>query len=240
MARQYQRYSIETFLYCFEQGLKKGCRSVEDIVEYQIKCGDMPKVVGAKRLDDILFQEARGMGSVKDDATISRTWNKKVHPGHERFEAPDDNYMNSPCFSACRLMARWFWRMLDRGGELSNRPAFDLGGSDRMSMAWFLEWIQERRTRAMRDFLRDVFADLVFSQHMRVAISRFDGEAQRLRFMLGDGGIEPTARVNDIAEREIPWMADRLDTFAGLLCDADVLAQDNQDRLMAGKMAKKI
>ncbi len=51
----------------------------------------------------------------------------------------------------------------------------DLGGSDRMSMAWFMNWLNARRDLPMRSFLRDVFSDLVFSQHMRVALSRFDG-----------------------------------------------------------------
>ena len=67
----------------------------------------------------------------------------------------------------------------------------DLGGSDRMSMAWFMNWLNARRDLPMRSFLRDVFSDLVFSQHMRVALPRFDGSSQRLRFLLGDQGIEP-------------------------------------------------
>ena len=238
MARQYQRYAMETFLYCFELGLKDGCRTIEDHVANQIG-GSKPKSGWPPTFNDILLQEAKGMAR-KDDTLTSQIWNKRVHPGHDRFEECDEGYDDLPCFCACRLLARWFWRMLIHYEDRSNKPLFELGGSDRMGMAWFLAWIQERRNMPLRDFLHDVFADLVFSQHMRVALSRFDGNAQRLRFMLGDSGIEPTAGISDLGERGIPWMPDRLDTFTYLLCDAEVLVRDDQGSLTPGKMAKKV
>jgi len=95
-------------------------------------------------------------------------------------------------------------------------------------MAWFMNWLNARRDLPMRSFLRDVFSDLVFSQHMRVALSRFDGSSQRLRFLLGDQGIEPTSSARkDLGELYLPWMRDRLDTLISLLCDCDVLEMDD-------------
>lgn len=58
--------------------------------------------------------------------------------------------------------------------------------------------------------------------------------------MLGDSGIEPTAGLNDLGNRSIPWMPDRLDTFIGLLCDADVLKSDDNDRLSLGSASNEI
>jgi hypothetical protein len=90
------------------------------------------------------------------------------------------------------------------------------------------EWLNARRDLPMRSFLRDVLSDLVFSQHMRVAPSRFDGSSQRLRFLLGDQGIEPTSSARkDLGELYLPWMRDRLDTLISLLCDCDVLEMDD-------------
>ena len=66
---------------------------------------------------------------------------------------------------------------------------------------------------------------VIFAQHMRIALARFDGTAQRLRFLIGDGGIEATISArSDLGERGLPWMPDRLDPLAGLLCDCGVLA----------------
>jgi hypothetical protein len=67
---------------------------------------------------------------------------------------------------------------------------------------------------------------------IRIALARFDGTAQRLRFLMGDGGIEPTVSAREtLAQLGIPWMPDRLETLTSLLCDCDVLiAQDGTFR----------
>ena len=99
-----------------------------------------------------------------------------------------------------------------------------MGGADHVGMAWLLRWMRDRRDQPIHGFLKDVFSDLVFAQHMRVALSRFDGSAQRLRFLLGDSGIEPSVSAkNDFAKLNLPWMSDRLDALTSLLCDCDIL-----------------
>lgn len=126
------------------------------------------------------------------------------------------------------MLAGWYWRMLSRKNDAKTKELMNLGGSDRMSIAWFLSWLNERRDLPMRDFLTDIFSDLVFAQHMRIALARFDGSAQRLRFLLGDSGIEPTISARaDLGDVSLPWMPDRLDTLIGLLCDCDVLEWDD-------------
>ncbi len=74
--------------------------------------------------------------------------------------------------------------MLSRQGDMNTQELMKLGGSDRISIAWFLQWLDDRRERPMKEFLKDVYSDLVFAQHMRIALSRYDGSAQRLRFLL--------------------------------------------------------
>jgi len=123
------------------------------------------------------------------------------------------------------MIAGWYWRMMVRQEVAKTKSLMSLGGADRMSMAWFLQWLTERKKLKLRGFLKEIFSNLIFAQHMRIALARFDGTAQRLRFLIGDGGIEPTISARgDLGERALPWMPDRMDTLAGLLCDCDVLA----------------
>ena len=81
----------------------------------------------------------------------------------------------------------------------------------------------------LREFLKDLFANLIFTQHLRVALSRLDSNApkQRLRFMLGDFGIAPTSGMEKyLGEGDAPWMADRLDAWLLLLKDVGIVDRD--------------
>src|SRR5262249_54012434 len=112
-----------------------------------------------------------------------------------------------------------------------------LGGRDRMSMAWFAGWIEGRLERPMDDFVRELFTDAVFAQHLRVALPRFDGQLQRLHFLLGDRGLEPTAQARDKLARASTRMADGLCAFVGLPCALDVLQEGEDQPLRAGNNA---
>lgn len=75
---------------------------------------------------------------------------------------------------------------------------------------------------------------------MRVALSRFDGNAQRLRFLIGDNGIEPTLKAREeMGELYLPWMSDRLDTLTSLLCDCKVLTAKD-DTFQIGPSAREL
>lgn len=138
------------------------------------------------------------------------------------------------------MIAGWYWRMLVRQQEGRTKTLMTLGGADRMSISWFLQWIAERRKLPIRAMLQEMFSSLIFAQHMRIALARFDGTAQRLRFLIGDGGIEPTVSArSDLGERDLPWMPDRLDTLAGLLCDCDVL-MENEGVVRPGSAANSL
>jgi hypothetical protein len=91
-------------------------------------------------------------------------------------------------------------------------------------------------------FLHELYADLIFTQHFRVDLSRLDPGApkQRLRFMLGDFGIVPTTGMKEIlGQNGTPWMADRLDAWLLLVCDVDILETDNTgSEYSAGRNAR--
>jgi hypothetical protein len=106
-----------------------------------------------------------------------------------------------------------------------------------MSMAWFAGWIEGRLDRTMDDLVRELFQDAVFAQHLKVALARFDGRLQRLHFLLGDRGLEPTDEAREKLGRAPARMADRLAAFVGLLCDLDVLQEAEDQPLRAGDNA---
>jgi len=227
MARQYQRYAIELFLWCFEDALKNGCHTLDEVLahwERRSATAELKLTGTFQQLADDLAGSLLG----KDAPATSAAWNKTVHAADDRFEYADTPEGDQAVFHGLRMFAAWYWRMLVRQTNPTTKPFFTLGGADRMGMAWFLGWLGARKDRPLRDLLKDIFSTLVFAQHMRIALARFDGTAQRLRFLIGDSGIEPTVSAREtLAELGIPWMPDRLDTLTALLCDCDILA--NQD-----------
>ena len=71
---------------------------------------------------------------------------------------------------------------------------------------------------------------------MRIALSRFDGHVQRLRFILGDQGLEPTkSALASLAKKDPPWMADRLNAFIGLLSDLSVVNINEEGKVSVGE-----
>ena len=240
MARQYQRYAIELFLWCFEDAIGHGSRSIENVIDHWTKrthaAGQNLKGTFAT-----IAAEHAGPLSKGDEEMISRAWNQNVHSEHQLFEYVHEPQDDNAVIHGLRMLAGWYWRMLVRQYDEKAKPLMMLGGADRMSMTWFLQWLCDRKNRPLSDLLRDIFSDLIFSQHMRVALARFDGSAQRLRFLVGDGGIEPTESArSDIGNLRLPWMPDRLDTVAGLLCDCDVLVENDDQTFSLGPSAATV
>lgn len=223
MARQYQRYAIELLLWCFEDAVKNGNRSVEAVIEYW-EFRSRSAALKYDRSFESFAREFAGPLLKKDVMETSCAWNKKIHGGYKRFEFVDEPCDDYAIIYALRMIAGWYFRMLVRQDDAKTKSLMTLGGADRMSMAWFLQWLSERKQLKLRDLLKEIFSSLIFAQHMRIALARFDGTAQRLRFLMGDGGIEPTVSARaDLGERSLPMMPDRMDTLAGLLCDCDIL-----------------
>jgi hypothetical protein len=239
MARQHQRYAIELFLWCFEYAIRRGNRSIEDVIEFWSQRSESAglKLEGtfqdlARKVSGALFQA--------DEAATSRAWNTKVDADDGRFEHVAEPLGDEAVVHGLNMFAGWYWRILVRLQDEKLKPLMALGGADRMSMSWFFRWLTDRRRLPIRELLKDIFSGLVFSQHMRIALARFDGTAQRLRFLIGDSGIEPTVSAReDLGGRGLPWMQDRLDTLVALLCDCDVLAK-NGESVFLGSAASTV
>lgn len=228
MARQYQRYAIELFLWCFEDALKNGCHSLEEAIDHWAR---RSKAAGFTLTGTFLHLAEQCAGSLlkKDELATSAAWNKTVHGGDNRFEYVESPQDDQAVIRGLRMVASWRWRMLARQQDARTRHLMALGGADRMSVTWFLEWLRARQALSIRDLLKEIFSGLIFAQHIRIALARFDGTAQRLRFLMGDSGIEPTVSAREtLGELGIPWMPDRLETLIALLCDCDVLVAQNE------------
>jgi hypothetical protein len=239
IARQYQRYPFELFLWIFEEGLREGARSIDDLLSYWRKRSSQFRRISRTTVAQFL-KELAGSCYRADELATSQQWNKEIDPDHARFEYVEDAQTDDAPYYALKMLGGWYWRAMRRLDDPKQAELMQLGGADRISMVWFIKWLQSRSSRELISVVRDILSDLIFAQHVRVALARFDGRSQRLRFALSDAGIEPTVSARkDLAQLDVTWMSDRLDSLIGLLCDCDVLAEDN-GKLREGAAAADI
>jgi len=239
LARQIQRYAIELFLWCFEDALNAGQRSVAEVIAYWSDRSARAGTALTGSFQSILKTRAGSLFKT-DELATSQTWNDAVDGDDDRFEYIEDPKGDGAVTSGLEMLAGWYWRMIGRQQDEKIKEQINLGESERMSMGWFLNWLRDRQDRPVRELLTDIFSALIFAQHMRIALARFDGTAQRLRFLLGDSGIEPTVSARtDMGRLALPWMPDRLDTLIALLSDCDVL-QIKEEMLSCGSKAVEI
>jgi hypothetical protein len=239
MARQYQRFPLEVLLSCFEQALAAGNRSIDEIIRYWHGRSIAFNSICERKLSKFLHDVARSIDA-SNDIEKSRLWNVNVSADDQRFEHIAEPLDDDAIEHALQMIAGWYWRALVRDHDPKQSELMQLGGPDRIAMRWFIEWLRTRLQRTILETVRELFSDLVFAQHMRVALARFDGTSQRLRFALSDNGIEPTLSARkDLGKLRLPWMPDRLDSLVGLLCDCDVLKSDG-DLLSLGAAADDV
>ncbi|MFN9286782.1 MAG: hypothetical protein ACK6EB_01850, partial [Planctomyces sp.] len=129
--------------------------------------------------------------------------------------------------------ARWWIRAQRWLGESENGEFLLMGERSRMSSHWFAEWLKDRLSFPLSQVAEDIFSETIFAQHIKVALSRFDGQVQRLRFTWGDTGIVPTSAAKNLGQSPVR-MADRLSSFLGLLSDLDVIEWPKDLPMMAG------
>jgi hypothetical protein len=95
------------------------------------------------------------------------------------------------------------------------------GGIDRVSLSHFTAGFRRFADRPVSEWLTDLMERCVISQHMRVATYRFDGRAQRLRFALGENGLEFYDEKPTVPQ----WTQDHLATLLSLLSDCGLISQ---------------
>jgi hypothetical protein len=235
-ARQIQRTIVELFLRCFELAVGDGCQMVGQVIDYwrdrspaEVEEMLMGKVV------DLLQAEARAVYRGTDFLQASRAWNAKVHGVHEQYDDLPWSDDDAELLRAMQMLARWWLRMRAWIQDEVWPASTEASQRERLPMGSFHRWVEQRLQTPLTDLLSDLFSDLVFAQHVRVALMRFDGEVQRLRFTLGDEGIVPTPEVGDKLGEHPVRMADRLFSFIGILCDAGILKWQDDGRLTTGE-----
>jgi hypothetical protein len=95
------------------------------------------------------------------------------------------------------------------------------GGSERISLAYWRDFLRRCAVLSFEDFLRFIFEQHVISQHLSVAARRFDGGSQRLRITIEEEGLTPLT-ASPLPLRVTP---DRLATALSLMSDCGLIKQ---------------
>jgi hypothetical protein len=241
LGRQHQRFILELYLRCFELALLAGCKSIEEIVNYWVKLwSEYSKYSFPETFIQLLLLESEWLPGDLNFIETSKFWNERVHGEHSHFDWIDYNEDNEEFIRACKMLARWYLRTIS-WPLCYEKEILNKGGPNRISIHWFLKWINSRKELPLKDFFQNLFSELIFSQHIRFALHRFDGKAQRLRFALGDNGIVPTSSAaKKLGKKQPVIMADRLESFAHLLTDLDIIEQNDDKTFQLGNYSKSI
>ena len=93
------------------------------------------------------------------------------------------------------------------------------GGSERISLAYWRDFVRRCATLPFEEFLQLVFELHIISQHLSVAARRFDGGTQRLRITIEEEGLTSLI-ATPLPLRVTP---DRLATALSLMSDCDLI-----------------
>jgi hypothetical protein len=233
-ARQIQRTILELFLRCFELAVGDGCRDVDHVIAFWRRRFPESAKAFDGTMEDLIRAEAKPVSRRSDLAELSRAWNDTVHGAHECYDDMPFESDESELHRTLRMLARWWLRLVLWRREVSIAARLENGQRERITPGWFHRWIEGQLGSRVKDLLQAIFSDLIFAQHIKFALVRFDGRVQRLRFTLGDDGIVPTPEVRDKLGATPVRMADRLYAFIGLLSDLDVVRSDDESRATAG------
>lgn len=237
-ARQVQRTFAELFLRCFEIGLGDGAQSIREVVDsWRDRSPDEFTLERRETLGQLIRQQAAPISQASDFDELSADWHAEVHGEHPQYDDIPEDELDGELWRAMRMLARWWVRMQQWLHSAEHPEFLALGGYERMSMRWFAEWIDSRQTQTLPAVIEALFSEVVFSQHVKVALARFDGQVQRLRFTLGDSGIIPTTAGRDKLGLPPVRMADRLSAFLGLLDDVDVIRWTDGEPFEPGPFA---
>lgn len=230
-ARQLQRFALELFLQLFEQALADDASSLDDITDHALAGWNAVPATFHRAVST----EGRAVATGGSDIdACSDAWNRHVHPGHECF---DWNADGDGLDRAVRTLARWALRIRAWREWQPDHPEIAWGSADRVGALWLLRWLDARSRLPLRDLIRDLFGELIFAQHLRIALGRFEWQKQKLRFLLSDRGIVLTGAARKRPAPNPVVMSDRLEAFSSLLRDLDVLGKDEEGRLLPGALA---
>lgn len=240
-ARQIQRYILETFLCCFERSvLALGGGDLESNVHwllYELEDASATELLPTFR--GIVENEIKQVFgyTIESYQDASKKWCDVVHANHSQYDFIAFADTNDDFKNGLHSMARWWIRSTVTILDVSQEDINSMGGTSRISAKTLYGWIKNRLDLPLETFCKELLSGLIFAQHLRIALSRLDDQAQKLRFTLGDEGIVPTPNVSNFGTSVPPRMADRLDAFLGLLEDLDIVRKNENNTYAAGENA---
>jgi hypothetical protein len=222
-ARQIQRYILESLLCCLERVVDKGIRSVAEIVDALFST--WPGTVPATLLS--IMEEELGQSGLTTDKQ-AEAWCSTVGPDSAQYDFisfvdDQDAFPNT-----LKSLTRWWLRVEGRPDLKSAVKSVAGDETGRIPMLLFHQWIEERLHDDLKVVVPQVLAEYVFSQHLRIALSRLDSNGIRQRLALGDRGIEKIRKVENFARTVPPDMADRLDALISLMDDLGIVKLDDK------------
>lgn len=225
--RQIQRTFLELFLQAFEIALYNHSQTIDEIVDYSINEWEQNEEPVPENINDLIHSEILWHAKSRNLTNVSEAWNKNVSGQHPYYDNITSDSIESPVVRATKMMVRWFLRTRTWPNSYKMyKQVFIMGGPERISISYCLDWINERLSIPFVEFLNNLFTDFVFVQHMRIALSRFEEETQKLRFIISDHGIVSTLSVGKKIGKSFKVMDDRLECFLGLLTDLNVIDEN--------------
>ena len=239
-SRQHQRYILERFLIHFEEAINEGCSSIEEITTHSLASFENnPKSIHA-----LIEHESALAGSPTNLEDPSEWWSLNIGKDHDFSENTlKEKAEPNDLESTFIMLARWILRIRVVMKDRKDLAELSWGSESRISMRWFYKWATDNQDLPLTDFLKDLYSNLVFTQHLRVGLSRLNPNEpmQRLRFVLGDQGITATAGMSEnLGNREAPWMADRLDAWLDLLAEVKIVSKNEDGVITLGSNADSI
>jgi hypothetical protein len=226
-SRQLLRYALESLLCCLERAISNGCRSVDESVEAFLS--EWKSISGENSIEtfaDLLHLVCRN-GGLSDYKEPTTAWCREIGPIHDYFELNEFEEGAEIFINAMTMLSGWWMRIAGNETLIENLAKLP-DESGRIPMAQIHGWIAERINESFSDFCKDLIKDFVYSQHLRIGMSRLGEDGTRLRFSLGDHGISPAAKLENFALAKPPFMADRLHALIDLMEDLEYVEQDGE------------
>ena len=224
-SRQILRYALESLLCCLERAVDRGCLSIEEVVDtFLLEWMEATEDYSIDTFGDLLRHVCRNAG-IKGDEKLDRLWSQAINPHHENFEYIEFHDGAEMFADAMTMLAGW-WMRLSGNEDLAEQLEELPDESGRVPMKELHGWLSDRMEDNFINTCKDLMADFVYSQHLRIGMSRLGEDGTRLRFSLGDHGISPTANLDNFAKAEPPFMADRLLSLTNLMEDLDYVIRD--------------
>lgn len=230
-SRQILRYALESLLCCLERAVDRGCLSIEEVVDtFLLEWMEATEGYSIDTFADLLHHVCRRAG-IKGDEKFGLMWSQSIGPHHENFEYIEFREDPAMFADAMTMLAGW-WMRLNGNAELAEQLEKLPDESGRVPMKELHDWLSDRMKDNFINTCKDLMADFVYSQHLRIGMSRLGEDGTRLRFSLGDHGISPTANLDNFAKADPPFMADRLLSLVNLMEDLDYVIR-NGDKISA-------